>query len=904
MQGFSIIMAAQIYTLILSTYKRHLPTNLVVLGFIFLGVAVLDFAHTLSHGSMPQFIHTAYQEKSVYFWFFARLFSACGLVFICIYSWNKKFKRQYFAPLTIILIAFLAIFNWLVFYAPNVLPTLYQPNAKLSGLKLFSHLLLLFLFAFATLILLWRLRQPQKYNTSNFFTAAYLLFLSVAIATINPYSSQFYHLISHLYEIAAIYFLYRAVFTEVVLQPYELLKNSEQKLAATLEASPDLIFEMDGYGRFLSAYSKNPKNTYRIESQVVNKTLDQILQEPHQNVAIDCLNEARKNGISRNKIIGFNTLNNTEAWFELSASFLPAASIEEQRFIVIARDITTRRQETKKLELLSHAVEQNPSAIFILNCNLEIQFVNKTFTQLTGYSSDDVLGKTPGFLSPPSHLKALKKHIKKEIQLGKIWQGEIERKTKCGNHYISQVVIYPVRDQEKVISSYLVIESDITENKKVLAELQKVSNFDRLTGLPNNDRLLQLLEHSINHHQHVAILWINLDHFKDINDALGHHVGDLLLKEIADRLSNALRPQDILARPSGDNFVMLMPGATHNIAATQAQELLHSFNHPLHTANRPIVLSSTIGIALYPWDSNNPATLLAQAETAMHRMKKESRGNFCFFKVEMRQKTARKLVISMALKEAIDNQEMYLVYQPQIHLQSGKIIGVEALLRWKSPIWGNTAPSEFIPIAEESGDIIQIGHWVIHQALQQTKKWLEKKIPIPKVSVNISALQFEQEDFVLTTIQALQELQLNSEHLEFELTEAVAMQNPEHSAAHIAVLRTEGINVSIDDFGTGYSSLSYLKRFDISTIKIDRSFIKEIYRNEDDQAIVDAIINIAHNLGMKTIAEGVQTKEQLEYLRRKGCYGAQGFYFTAPLTADELERFLEERSYKGHFLLD
>jgi len=901
LQGLSIIMAAQIFTLILSTYQNTLQTTLIVLGVIFLGVAAFDFFHTLAHHGMPRYLDTDYQSKAPYLFYFARLLSACGLLFISLYPWERPFNSRYFIRLLITFLLFISLLNWVIFYQPDWLPGFDNLTFISLPVKTVIEVLLLLLFVLAAGILFYRLRLPQQYNVVGFFVAACLFALAQAMLILHPYESELYHLMSHVYAIVAIYILYRAVFNEIVLRPYTLLKDSEQRISATLEASPDVIFELDGRGRYLKVHSKSSANELLINKYYVGKTLDEIVSPESSAVYWDSLREAKKLGVSRNQLIKQKTSTNALRWFELSVSYLPATDEVGERFIVIARDITERIQETEKLNLLSHAVNQNPSIIFILNEDFRIQFVNDTFTRITGYSFDEVIDKEIKILFAPTPLQDIQKHITEELRAGNIWQGEIERVNKSGQQYTVQSFIYPILNANKQVNSYLVIENDITESKKIARQLQRVSNFDRLTGLPNATRLSVLLDHSLKNSPNVAVLWINLDHFKNINEGLGHQVGDQLLKEIADRLSNLLRPQDIVARPSSDNFVMLLPDATHSLAANSAQAVLDSLKEPLYTANRPIVLSATIGIALFPWDGTDVGTLLGQAETAMHRMKQESRGTFCFYKTQMREETAHKLVLSMALKEALNNQELYLVYQPQIHIKTGKIIGVEALLRWRSPIWGNTSPAEFIPIAEESGDIVPIGKWVIKQALQQIQDWSDRGIPIPSISVNISALQFERDDFVPTVTSLLSNADTAPYQLEFELTEAVAMKDPVYSAVQMQQLNEAKIRISIDDFGTGYSSLSSLKSFRISTIKIDRSFIKDICTDSGDQAIVNAIINMAHDLGMRTIAEGVENKDQLDYLRAQGCYAAQGFYFSYPMTPYELEEKIHSDYRDGRF---
>jgi len=894
-QGIGILLAAQIFTLVLSIYRRGLPVNIIILGLMFFGVACFDFSHALVYDNLVQISPTDPREQSIYFWLIAKLLNAIGLLLICFFSWNKRFQHRYFKPVFVLFLSLIVLIHWFIFYRASQLPKI---DILYIGQLSFEHAtegLLFVLYGLTALVLYRQYRQPHLRLPSGYFVAALLFSFSEGLSLLNSERSEGLHLISHLYRIAATYILYRAVFNEVVLRPYTLLKTSRQKLAATLHASPDIIFEIDDQGQFLAVYSKEPTEAVFTERLFLHKTLAQVLEPEYLDIAWESLREAREHGLSRGKTIQIKLPTYEPQWFELSVSYLRAEGQNNHRFIIIAHDISKRIKENKRLLLLSHAVDQNPSAIYILNKDFHIEFINNTFSRLTGYKANYILGKPPYEFCDHETPHALMAHIHQHISQGRIWQGEIKRISRTKRRYTADVSIYPITDAEGQISNYLVIESDISQNKAILEQLQKISNFDRLTGLPNNDRLFELLNHLLATNVSIAVLWINLDQFKNINDALGHHVGDQVLKEVSDRFSNILRPQDVLARPGSDNFVMLLPGAQHGVASAQAQKIIDALAEPLKTPNQPIVLTASTGIAFYPQDSNDASSLLAQAETAMHRIKKENRGDFCYFHLEMRQETAHRLALDMALKQALDNQEMYLVFQPQIHLDSGQLIGTEVLLRWHPPLWGEISPAEFIPIAEESGDIIAIGDWVLHNAIRQIKKWQAQGLPVPQVSVNISAKQLEQPNFVTKVVQMLAQYQLPPEHIEFELTEAVAMKNPEYSALRMQELSAARIKVSIDDFGTGYSSLSYLKRFDIHTIKIDRSFVKDIVHNNDDQAIVNAIIYMAHQLGMRTVAEGVETQAQLDYLRSRRCYAAQGYYFTRALTSAELEHYLKNQ---------
>lgn len=899
-QAISIVMAAQIFTLVLSAYKRSLPTNIVVLGIICLAIAFLDFSHLLLHPGMPMFFDAYYQHESFYFWLIIRLLIAFSLFFISIYPWSRRFPSQYFFLGILFLITFLVLINALVFYFPSLLPNLFGAQEKTQFINLVIGAILLSLLAIASGRLFIQTKNSYPKNICRFFTAAILFFIYELISTFHPEQARLYHIISDIYKLTALYFLYRAVFSEVVLYPYEQLKNSQQQLQATLKASPDLIFEIDEKGAFHTVYNREDTPSVLAAHDLLGQSIEQVFNPDSAEIALQGLKEAQQQGIAQNKIVSIHSpVTEEPAWLELSISHLQTDNEQLDRFIAIARNITTRVKENEQLKLLSEAVEHNPSAIYILDKHLQIQFVNKTFTKLTGYEPQEALGHTLDLFTTQQSIQELRQHLRHQINTEKVWQDEVQRIRKNNKPYLAEISIYPILDGEGQLINYLVIENDITETRRMTEKLQRISNFDRLTGLPNHERLQMQLEHLKTTQNSIAVLWINLDHFKNINDALGYQVGNQLLKEVADRLSNLLRPQDILARPNGDNFVMLLPAVQHEAAAAMAQKVFETLASPLQTINRALVISASIGISMYPWDSKNSSTLLTQAETAMYRVKKDARGNYCFFELEMHEKNAQNMAIGMALKQAIQNQEFFLVYQPQIDLKTGQVLGVEALIRWKSPFWGTISPATFIPLAEESGDIAAIGQWIISAAIQQVKSWRKMKLPITKVAINISAVQFEQADFYKYLSAQLEKHGVSANHLELELTEAVAMRNPNYFATRIEKLKAAQIKIAIDDFGTGYSSLNYLKRFNIDTIKIDQSFVRAIHQSPEDQAIVNAIITMAHHLGLKTIAEGVESKEELDFLRSSGCHAAQGFYFAQPLMTKDLEKFLMLYEYEN-----
>lgn len=451
----------------------------------------------------------------------------------------------------------------------------------------------------------------------------------------------------------------------------------------------------------------------------------------------------------------------------------------------------------------------------------------------------------------------------------------------------------PLRDENGEISSILSISRDITERKQTDERIQYLANFDGLTGLYNRTKMEEHLKYAISltkrSNGHLALMFIDIDRFKDINDTLGHSIGDTILIEVAKRLQRLLREEDIVSRLGGDEFLVILPGNNAQGAAQVAQKILAIIAEPYPVEQYELNVTASIGIALYPDDGLNLEMLSKSADTAMYQVKHEGRDGYRFFTTEMQTRASRNLKLVNALRHALDRNQLEVHYQPFISLQSGQIIGAEALLRWQHPELGLVSPTEFIPIAEDCGMIFPIGEWVLRTAIQQLKCWIASGHTSMIIAVNLSAVQFRHASLPDLVMRILNEAQLSPDCLELELTEGVTMHDPLEAIELMRKLHKRGIRLSIDDFGTGYSSLNYLKKFNIYKLKIDQSFVRDISTHVEDRAIITAIINMAKGLGLKTIAEGVETLEQLKFLREQGCDEAQGYHFSEPLNAKQFE---------------
>lgn len=575
----------------------------------------------------------------------------------------------------------------------------------------------------------------------------------------------------------------------------------------------------------------------------------------------------------------------------------------DERFMVIfARDI--REQKEKERQLLQSATvfENSSEGIVVSDAKPEIINVNPAFTRITGYSKEEVLGKNPRFLESQRSDRAFYEKVWSIVEEIGQWQGEVWNRRKNGEDYPEWLSISSVKDSKNRIVNYIGVFSDISKIKKTEDELRFLAHHDSLTQLPNRVLLNERLEHSLERAQrkdeNLAVLYLDLDRFKEVNDGFGHPYGDKLLQEVAVTLSKMLRDEDTIARVSGDEFVIVLEDIrSPNDIAIIAQKILTELSSPMVLHEHEITITVSIGITVSPSDGNDVVTLLKNADTALHRAKELGRNSFEFFSADMATSSFEMLFLHSALHNALTNGEFILHYQPQFDMKSGKILGSEALVRWNSPAMGLVSPARFIPIAEDTGLIVPLGDWILVQACRQMKQWLDEKRAVSYVAVNVSGRQLSHGNIVQSVQEALAQTGLDAKHLEIEITESVIMKDE----LYIGILRDLqelGIRLSIDDFGTGYSSLSRLKNMPISKLKIDQSFVSGIPEDEDDMKITQAVIGLAKSLGLDVIAEGVETKEQVTFLLEQGCKKVQGYLYSRPQTAEDLSKWLKKNTHK------
>ena len=557
---------------------------------------------------------------------------------------------------------------------------------------------------------------------------------------------------------------------------------------------------------------------------------------------------------------------------------------------------TAQRRQEAVIHRLSEALDQSPSPVVITDIDASIVYVNKAFSEVSGYGAQEVLGRNPRVLQSGLTPRTTYADMWTKLPRGLPWQGELINRRKNGQVYTENASLYPVRDVFGEVTHYVAHMEDITQRREAEERIRALSNYDTLTGLLNkkafDEQLTQAIDRADASHERVSVLWFDLDNFKLVNETLGHAAGDELLLEMGNRLRACLAPHIPVARYSGDAFTAIVPLADQAAVALLAQDALAQLQTTLQIHGHAVSVSASTGIAVYPDDARTASTLASAAEVAMYRVKQDGRNGLRFFAPEMQAHTQRSLELAAGLKDAAHRGELFLVFQPQRTLGSGALAGAEALLRWRHPRWGLVSPAEFIPIAEQSGSIVAIDFWVVEQVAQQLRAWDAAGLPPLVVAVNVSAAQFARPHFVEELVRILQRMDVSPQRIEVELTEAVALKNPEQAETTIRRLHEVGFRVALDDFGTGYSSMSYLKRYAIDKLKIDQSFVRELAHQASDQAIVTAIIKMAHSLRMATIAEGVETAEQAALLQACGCDEMQGYWYSRPLEPAAFEAFV------------
>ncbi|MBF0588766.1 MAG: EAL domain-containing protein [Magnetococcales bacterium] len=558
----------------------------------------------------------------------------------------------------------------------------------------------------------------------------------------------------------------------------------------------------------------------------------------------------------------------------------------------------------RKLHLSDRVFQSTSEGIVVTDAKAVIQSVNPAFSQITGYHSDEAVGRHTRMLKSGNHdLSFYEKMWDALIQSGK-WQGEIWNRRKSGELYPQWASFSAIRGPSDEITNYVAVFSDLTAAKESEKTLVHITGHDGLTDLPNRlaffERTQKFLADARRRQERVGVLMLDLDRFKVVNETMGHNLGDGLLVEVAKRLISVIPDRGLLARMGGDEFGLLCPCVQEpEDMALLAQKVLNILEAPFDIQDMELFIGASIGIGLFPMDGMDVNTLVRNADTAMYHAKEQGRNNFQFYRDKLNTSSMARMILEGSLRSALDRNEFELFYQPQVDIQSGALVGAEALIRWNHPERGMVSPGEFIPMAEETGLILPMGRWALRSACQRAVAWSNEGLPPIRVAVNLSGLQFRQPDFIEIVEREVQRSGLDPQYLELELTESIAMGDVEETFDKLKTLSEMGCQIAIDDFGTGFSSLSYLKRFPIDTLKIDRSFVRNCTEDSEDAAIVKTFIGLAHSLKLRVIAEGVETEPQRLFMVQNSCDEIQGYLYGRPMPAGEFQKMLTEQLHNG-----
>ncbi|MBM6552277.1 EAL domain-containing protein [Marinomonas ostreistagni] len=695
----------------------------------------------------------------------------------------------------------------------------------------------------------------------------------------------------------------KQLLAELLSQQTAQTQATQKRLLTTLQAVPDPLIEIDGNGIVRELHAPEDETEVK-QCFVVGEAFSAYLSQAAVTVFEQALYHARAESVDRGAFFQI-ALDGKVIWFEISVVYSKVSPQEEGRFVVLLRDITVRQDAEEQLRIAATAFETQ-DGILISDKDNRIIRVNRAFQHITGYSEQDVIGATPAILSSGRHSKEFYQLLYTQLQEQGSWEGEVWNRRKDGEVFPEWLSISTVYDHSGDVSHYVATFKDISERKASERKIRQLHYYDTLTRLANRTLMLEEINYLIQEkglHKHQSIiLFIDIDHFKDVNDVWGHNIGDQLLQQVASRLVEAIRAKDLVARYGGDEFLILLeevdvsakPERALYRASRVAQKLLNTLTRAFSVNSIEYQLSASIGIAVIDEYSQDALDAIKQAELAMYEAKSSGRSQFCFYQARMQERVLARVHLENDLRHAIDNGELVLYLQPQWN-GARQVIGVEALLRWQHPVRGMVSPAEFIPIAEETRLILPIGDWVLHSACRQLADWQDDPAMQNLImSINVSAVQFAQEDFVAQVEQAITEHRIDAGRLQLELTESMLAHDQQDIITKMTALKTLGVLISLDDFGTGYSSLSYLHRLPIDQLKIDQSFIVNVEAQAKNAAVAESIISLGHNLGMEVIAEGVETQQQFDWLAARQCDLFQGFGLAKPIPVDSLAQLLNQ----------
>jgi len=896
-ESIAVLVSMMVFAIGWDLPSENRNANFIVLAAIFLGVGVLDFIHTLSYPGMPDFITPSTPEKAINFWLMARLLSAFGLLFITWQSWRVIITNRGRWLMLVGMLFFLGVVITIGFRFPQLIPDTFVAGEGLTDFKRGVELLIVILFATAAIRLFMQIRTKQVFDVFGLFAAASVLALSEICFMLYAEVNDIFNLLGHVYKVIAYFFIYKSILVTTIREPYRQLKSSQNTLQNVIDNIPLRVFWKDRESRYAGCnilFSKdaggaNPKD-------IVGKFDTQLWPE-------DVAEAFRADD---RQVINSNTpkLNYEEpqiraegkrSWLRTSKVPLVDADMQTIGILGIYDDITDTKELEEELYMSHSAIENSKSAHFWFNSEGCVTYANEFACATLGYNRDELVGMYFWEFDAdlqPSDASRLWTSLKSESAL----LFETKNKHKDGT-------IFPVEVSVNYISTgnneraFCVIH-DLTKRKQAEDLIWQNANIDFLTGLPNRrmfkDRLEQEIKKAHRTQLPLTLFFLDLDNFKEVNDVMGHSKGDLLLKQAAHRLVSCVRESDTVARFGGDEFTILL-SEVHDEDCVERilQDALEVIAEPFKLDGDVAYVTASIGVTCYPNDGVEIDELLKNADQSMYAAKANGRNGFSYFSPKMQAVAKERMKLANDLRSALSNNQLWVAYQPIIEIKSEKIVKAEALIRWQHPEYGLVGPDQFISIAEHTGLINDIGEFVFRSATQAVKRWQETYDTEFQVSINVSPVQFnDKSNKFKPWYQQLTGLGLAGKSIVVEITEGLLLEASTIIQDKLLEFRDAGIQVALDDFGTGYSALSYLKKFDIDYIKIDQSFVRKLSSKSEDFALCEAMIVMAHKLGLKVIAEGVETKGQQKLLKDMNCDYAQGYLISKPVPKEAFEKLL------------
>ena len=924
----AIIIAMLVVNVSWHTFDAREAPSAKVLICGFLIVACCDLVHALTYAGMPAFLAESSTPRAIFFWLMGRTFEVVTMALVAI-GWVPPLSRRFW------LVTGLAVSGVLIWFGSfdiDAFPATFVKGQGVTGFKAGYEYVLCFL-NIAVAVLFWR--RAEHGGQSRY----YLLALSSFVMGVGEISftayvtpSDFQNVFGHAYKLAAYSLLYWATFVTSVRAPFEQLRQSERSLRES-ETRYDSALSSLSEGVVIQGCRGEILAANRAAEAILGLTLDQLMGRTSIDPRWQAIHEdgtpwpgdthpamvtLRTGKAASAAVMGIRKPDGTLAWIAINAEPMISPGDELPHGVVTSfTDITARKEAETQLRIAAIAFEAQ-AAMMITDADGVILRVNGAFTEITGYTAEEAVGQTLRLLQSGHHDAAFYASMWETIQRTGTWQGEIWDRRKNGEVYPKWLSISSVRGPDGAVTHYVGTHIDNTQRKAAEDQLYQLAFYDPVTQLPNRRLLLERLSHALagsarSRHQG-AIMFIDLDNFKRLNDTLGHDVGDRLLNEVAQRLLSSVRFGDTVARLGGDEFVVMLEELEEDgLVAAQvekvAEKILAALDHTYRLeGNAGFKRSKTveyhctasIGVTLFGAHMENVDELLKQADLAMYQAKESGRNAIRFFDRGMQAIVAARGALEADLHEALQKGQFLLHYQPQLAGEGHRLTGAEVLVRWQHPQRGLVAPAEFIPLAEETGLIQPLGDWVLKTACIQLAAWAGQPALDPlTIAVNVSARQFHHKDFVDGVLAVLDQTGANPQRLKLELTESLLVRNVEDIIAKMNLLKARGVGFALDDFGTGYSSLSYLKRLPLDQLKIDQTFVRDVLTDPNDAAIAKMIVALGRSLGLAVIAEGVETAEQRHFLAECGCHAYQGYLFSKPLPLEGFEEFVRRASYSS-----